>query len=55
MDADEIARYVELGRYRKVIVDVRLDPKYAGIVRTVAFHRGNLVCVSFNGYGAYEG
>jgi hypothetical protein len=55
MDADEIAKYVEMGRYRKVVVDIRLVPKYPGIVRTVAFHRNNKVCINFNGYGADEG
>ena len=55
MEADEIRRYVELGRYRCVYVDVRLMPEYPGIVRSVIFYQDNRVCVEFTAHGYDEG
>src|ERR1044072_8871541 len=53
MDADEIYRYAELGRfYYGVRVDVRLMPEYPGFVRVVGFHRRNRVIVEFYALGS---
>ena len=55
MDTAEIQRYVELGRWRNVAVDIRLMPQYPGVVRSVVFYRGNRVCIEFSSHGSDEG
>jgi|GEM_PF-1988717 len=47
MDADEIKRYVEFGKYDGVCVDCKKLIEYPGFVRVIVFKRNNRVSIEF--------